>query len=106
MQTFLEWLQRMDEDASLRTGRETIEILKDVDWIDDEGVGGGKLEDWEMSTKEYKLRVKHPKVGNITVTLSKKSKVTPKQLAKTAQSEYRKAVHKQRDIIEKRKRVV
>lgn len=105
MRKFREWLEwRSLLESKTSSGRELLKMCADARWVDDDGTEGVFL-GWEQGTKENKLRIRNPIVGEVVVVISRRTAILPHQLLATAQSKYRSRVRQIKELQASRKAV-
>jgi len=105
MKTFFEWLKnRTLNEGNARNGKELINLLKKADWTDNSG-DVAQFDSWEEGTNENKVYVIHPKVGRFMITVSRASRLLPKQILNSVLRDYRVKVEFLKDLQSRRKAV-
>lgn len=98
MKTFQEWLnERTLLESKDSNGRELIRLCRKEKWIDHQGVEA-QFVGWEEGTRENKVILHHPIVGEMKITVSRRPRHLPEQILKSAIRDYKNEVEKRKRL--------
>lgn len=106
MKSFQEWLhKRTLLESKDSNGRELIKLCRKEPWIDNDGVEATFI-GWEEGKKENKIVLRHPIVGDITLTVSRRPFLLASQILTHVQTDYRNRVATLKELQAKRKKAI
>jgi hypothetical protein len=103
MMNFAEWLRNIEMISESKADQKRLkELLSNAVWTDNHGVTG-KFDKSVEGSKENKIYINHPVVGQVMITVSRNLKYPPNQIFTSVMRDYKNRVDQLAEIQNKRK---